>query len=289
MLEGSSLSGPSGVASDQNEHGALTPARRPFANFLGIGVDAVTYGQMESMVDKWLSNKKARSHHIACLNAYCVTLTLRNDRLRTIYNSADLRGADGVPFVWWIRRFLKLECDRITGAETIWRLMDRAKDRDYKFYLYGGEPTVVVTMKEYLERRYPHARIVGYHSPPFRPITPKEDEAICKEINGLQPDIVLVGLGTPKQDYWIDDHLAKIPGTVFVAVGAVFDFFGGRVRLAPQWIRNSGFEWLYRLVGRDFKRLWRRYTIYNVIFLWNFSLQLIGVRVRPANPTPRPT
>lgn len=272
----------------ENTPPSLLLPSRPFGNFLGVGVDAVTYTEMENLVDGWLSRKGGRSHHLACINAYCVTLTLWDERLRNIYNSADLRGADGVPFVWWIRHFIGQRCDRLVGADVICRLLARSELTGYTFYLYGGMPTVVSEMKRRLERDFPHARVVGYYSPPFRPLTAEEDRSICDEINDLKPDILLVGLGTPKQDYWIDDHLTKISGSVFVASGAAFDFFGGRVKMAPQWIRNLGFEWLYRLLSKDFKRLWRRYTIYNAIFLWNFLLQQIGVRVRSAAHTPRP-
>jgi N-acetylglucosaminyldiphosphoundecaprenol N-acetyl-beta-D-mannosaminyltransferase len=115
-------------------------------------------------------------------------------------------------------------------------------------------------------------------SPPFRALTEEEDTTICAEINHLKPDIFLVGLGTPKQDYWIEDHLEKVRGSVFVASGATLDFFGGRIKMAPKWIRVSGFEWLYRLFSKDFNRLWKRYTYYNYIFLKYFFLQMCGVK-----------
>jgi len=139
---------------------------------------------------------------------------------------------------------------------------------------------VVMKMKANLESMFPHIRIVGYRSPPFRPLTDEEDREICDEINRLKPDIVCVGLGTPKQDYWIDDHITKIKGSVIIPCGAIFDFLGGRVKRAPKFIQRSGFEWLYRLLSKDFSRLFKRYTIMNIIFLWNFGLQIFGLRVR---------
>jgi N-acetylglucosaminyldiphosphoundecaprenol N-acetyl-beta-D-mannosaminyltransferase len=96
-------------------------------------------------------------------------------------------------------------------------------------------------------------------------------------INASSPDIVWVGLGSPKQDVWISEHRDKIRGSIMVASGATFDFFSGRIKQAPKWIRDSGFEWLYRLT-RDFRRLWVRYTVYNVIFLVMFGLQLTRLR-----------
>ena len=98
------------------------------------------------------------------------------------------------------------------------------------------------------------------------------------EIGSLQPDIILVGLGTPKQDYWIDTHLERLRGSVIVASGATFDFFGGSVKMAPPWIRASGFEWFYRLLGKDFRRLLNRYTYYHFLFLSRFLLQLVWLR-----------
>lgn len=253
---------------------------RKIANFLGIGLDAITYQDLFKKVDTWIADKSSRSHHIACINAYCVTLTLKNARLARIYNGADIAGPDGMPFVKWIRTFLKSPCDRIAAPDTILQLARHSEVTGYTFYLYGGDPEVVVKMKEYLEEKFPHIRIVGYRSPPFRPLTAEEDAAVCDEINQLKPDIISVGLGTPKQDYWIEDHLYKIRGAVIIASGATFDFFGGRIKMAPEFIRRSGFEWLYRLFSKDFLRLWRRYIIMNGIFLWAFMLQLLHLHVR---------
>ena len=254
-----------------------------FANFLGIGVEALTYEDMFEKADRWLQDKSGRSHHIACVNAFCVTLSLKNDRLAKIYNGADIVGADGMPFVRWIRTFLKLPCDRLAAPEITLQFAERARADKYTFYLYGGAPEVVVEMKRNLEERFPELNIVGYHSPPFRPLTEEEDREIIRKINDLSPDIVLVGLGTPKQDYWIDEHVSEIKGAILVASCATFDFLGGRVNMAPDFIRRSGFEWLYRLLSKDFFRLWRRYTTSNIVFLWNFFLQLTGVRVRKVN------
>jgi len=252
---------------------------RGVANFLGTKLDALTYEDMYELVDDWVSDKDGRSHHIACINAFCVTLANKNERLKNIYNGADIAGADGMPFVRWIRRLNQLRCDRFAAPDTILKLAEHAKITGYTFFLYGGDEEVVVKMKAYLETRFPHIQIVGYRSPPFRDLTEEEDKAICKEINELKPDIISVGLGTPKQDYWIEDHIEKIRGSVFIASGATFDFFGGRIKMAPEWIRLSGFEWVYRLMGKDFKRLWKRYILYHMDFILRFILQLLRIKV----------
>jgi N-acetylglucosaminyldiphosphoundecaprenol N-acetyl-beta-D-mannosaminyltransferase len=260
---------------------------RGVANFLGVELDALTYEEMYELVDVWIADKTSRSHHIACVNAYCVTLANKFKRLKEIYNRADIVGADGMPFVRWIRIFNKLSCDRFAAPDIILKLAEHSKVTGYTFFLYGGDDDVVVKMKYFLEERFPHIKIVGYWAPPFRPLSKQEDEFICSRINDLQPDIICVGLGTPKQDYWIDEHIEKIKGSVFVASGATFDFFGGRIRMAPTWIRHSGFEWLYRLLGKDFKRLWRRYTIGNVEFIILFSMQLLTIQSFTGNRAKR--
>jgi N-acetylglucosaminyldiphosphoundecaprenol N-acetyl-beta-D-mannosaminyltransferase len=139
---------------------------------------------------------------------------------------------------------------------------------------------------EYLEARYPRLKIAGAISPPFRPLTEAEDRAICDAINGAEPDIILVGLGTPKQDLWIDTHRDKIAGSVMIAVGAAYDFFSGRIPMAPRPIQEAGFAWLYRLLGPDRKRLWRRYTIDHGYFLWQFGKQLVGLEHPDVHPRP---
>jgi N-acetylglucosaminyldiphosphoundecaprenol N-acetyl-beta-D-mannosaminyltransferase len=248
-------------------------------NFLGVGLNPITYAEMIRKVDEWLKNKERRSFHIACVNAFCISLTINDSKLREIYNKADIVGADGMPFVWWIRLINKQACDRLYAPDTLEVLLKEAEHKKYSFYLYGGAPDVVLKMKKNIELAYPYINIIGYCSPPFRLLTPEEDLKIIEEINNLKPDIIAVGLGTPKQDYWIDDHINKIKGSIMVASGATFDFWGGRVKIAPKFIQKSGFEWLYRLFSKDFMRLWKRYTWYNLKFLIFFSLQLTNLKV----------
>lgn len=249
-------------------------------NFLGIPVEGLTYADMLESVDRWLSDKKARSHHIAVINTYCIMSAFYDKRLSGIYNGADIITPDGMPFVYWIRAALRIPCDQFDASSVVVEFARRSKESGYTFYLYGGHPDVVVEMRRKLETMFPGIRIAGYRSPPFRSLSAEEDGEICDEINQLKPDIICVGLGTPKQDYWIDDHLEKIRGSVMVPCGAIFDFFGGRVKRAPRFVQKSGFEWLYRLLGKDFKRLLKRYTVLNALFLWNFALQVFNVRVR---------
>jgi len=257
-------------------------------NFVGVGVQALTYGDMLERIDKWRENKEARSRHIACINAYCLAKAIEDKQLRDIYNTADIAGPDGMPFVYWIRWIGGLRCDRFYAPDVLFQIVRRAREREYSFYFYGGAPQVLEKMIIYLKHKYPYINIVGFHSPPFRELTPDEDQRICEEINSKRPDILCVGLGTPKQDYWIDSHIYKIRGSVMISSGATFDFLGGRIRMAPRFVQRSGFEWLFRLLSPDFRRLLGRYTIMHGIFLYNFALQLLGLRWHEAIRRTRP-
>lgn len=247
-------------------------------NFLGVGIEPLRYQDMFERADQWLADKNSRSHHIACVNAYCITLALKNERLKNIYNKADITGADGIPFVRWMQFVHKKKSDRFYAPDILMQFVHRAKTVPYSFFLFGGSPEVVRTMNENLLKKYPYLNIVGYYSPPFREMTTQEDDQIIQELNKVKPDLLIVGLGTPKQDYWISSHLNKINGSIMIASGATFDFFGGRIKMAPKIIQQSGFEWLYRLFSKDFFRLWKRYTVLNVIFLWNFFLQQMNLK-----------
>jgi N-acetylglucosaminyldiphosphoundecaprenol N-acetyl-beta-D-mannosaminyltransferase len=182
-----------------------------------------------------------------------------------------------MPFLHWARAFYNRKADRLYAPDLMLELARNAKEAGYTFFLYGGNPGAPDKIEEYICERFDGINIVGKYSPPFRPLTEEEDQAVCDMINVAKPDIVWVGLGSPKQDVWISEHREKIRGTIMIASGATFDFFSGRIQQAPKWIRNAGFEWLYRL-SKDFRRLWVRYTVYNFIFLAMFSLQLMGLR-----------
>lgn len=261
---------------------------RNTTQFANVLIDAISYEEMVNQVDQWLGDKASRSHHIATINAYCISLALKNDRLAKIYASADIAGPDGEPFTKWMRIVSRHKnADKICARDTMLQLIERAEKTGYRFYLYGGHPEVLKSMVANFNRDFPHMNIVGSYSPPFRQLTEEEDKKLIDEINELQPDIIFVGLGTPKQDYWIDDHLELIRGSVMITCGATFDFFGGRVSMAPKWVQKSGFEWLYRLCGKDFKRLFKRYTVNNIIFLSAFFANKLDYICYPAKRTPR--
>jgi N-acetylglucosaminyldiphosphoundecaprenol N-acetyl-beta-D-mannosaminyltransferase len=151
----------------------------------------------------------------------------------------------------------------------------RSIEKGYRHFFYGGAPGVAEILATRLHARFPTLQVVGLNTPPFRPLTPAEDRTVVVRINTAQPDIVWVGLSTPKQEHWMASHIGRLQAPVLIGVGAAFDFHAGLKRQAPRWIQRSGLEWLFRLVMEP-RRLWRRYLITNPGFLWQILLQVLG-------------
>jgi len=245
-------------------------------NILGIEMETLSYVDMFPIYDFWLSNKNGRSHSLAVINVHICVSALLKKKLRDIYNSVDLAGIDSMAFLWWARVFYNKNCDRFYAPDLMLQVGGKVREKGYTFFLYGGFPGAPEKIEEYLKARFAGIKVVGKYSPPFREPTEDEDKAVCDMINSAAPDFLWIGLGSPKQDVWIHEHRYKLRGCIIIPSGATFDFFSGRIKQAPVLIQKIGLEWLFRLT-QDFRRLWIRYTIYNLLFLVVFSLQLAGI------------
>jgi N-acetylglucosaminyldiphosphoundecaprenol N-acetyl-beta-D-mannosaminyltransferase len=238
--------------------------------------------------DRWIADL-SRGHSVALINVNCCVSGLLDRKVRQIYQNADLLGLDSMPFLYVARLLVKKQSDRLYAPSMMMETANVAPARNYRFYLYGGSPGAPEAMGAKLKSVSPALTIAGSFSPPFRELTKEEDDAVCKSILASGANIVWVGLGSPKQDAWIERHRERLPGCVLIASGATFDFFSGRIRQAPVWIRKAGFEWLYRLF-QDPVRLWKRYTVYNILFLGALFLEKIGVlRLGPDASQTTPT
>jgi N-acetylglucosaminyldiphosphoundecaprenol N-acetyl-beta-D-mannosaminyltransferase len=172
---------------------------------------------------------------------------------------------DGMPLVW-LGRARSLGVERVCGPDFMPALIEQGIRFGRTHYFYGGAPGVPEALAARLTARYPGLQVVGAVSPPFRPLTDAEADAVAAEINAAQPDYVWVGLGTPKQDLWVATFRSRLRAPALLAVGAAFDFHAGRRRRAPKWMQRSGTEWIYRLATEP-RRLAGRYTRANARFL----------------------
>jgi N-acetylglucosaminyldiphosphoundecaprenol N-acetyl-beta-D-mannosaminyltransferase len=160
------------------------------------------------------------------------------------------------------------------------RFCQETAAKGYRHFFYGGAPGVAEDLAARLASRFPSLKIAGTYSPPFRPLTLEEDaEAVCI-INRARADIFWVGLGAPKQERWMFEHRASLNVPVLVGVGAAFDFHTGRIAQAPPWIRDHGFEWLFRL-SREPSRLWHRYLLYGTQFVALVLMEALGLKKFP--------
>jgi N-acetylglucosaminyldiphosphoundecaprenol N-acetyl-beta-D-mannosaminyltransferase len=159
----------------------------------------------------------------------------------------------------WMSRWLGFDrTRRVYGPDLMRTLSALSVSRGYRHFYYGGDHGVANRLKHNLIRAYPGLQVVGTLTPPFRPLSPEEDDAVIAQINAAKPDIVWVGLSTPKQEFWMAAHVGRLDVPVLIGVGAAFDFLAGIKKQAPRWMRRSGLEWLFRLLQEP-RRLWRRY------------------------------
>lgn len=208
----------------------------------------------------------SRGHGFHLVNAYTVALAHQDSHYAKLLNSSSANFPDGKPLTWW-RHSDGLRLRQIRGPQLFEDVMDLGRSKNVRHYLLGSSPETLKLLKDGLRRRYPGVSIVGMFSPPFRKMSKDEIQRQDEEIIRTGAEIVWVGLGTPKQDWEVGRIAAHLP-VLAIAVGAAFDFSAGTKKKSPEWISSLGMEWLFRLVTEP-RRLWKRYLIGNLVFLWS--------------------
>ena len=244
-------------------------------NILGVGVSAINMSQALKTLDAWIAGREL--HYVCVTGVHGVMECQRDEHLRQIHNTAGLVTPDGMPLVWLLRVHGRRHVTRVYGPDLMLALCQHSVAPGYRHYLYGGSEDVVKLLKARLEQYYPGLQVVGAFAPPFRPLTAEEDEQVVRMINEANPDIVWVGLSTPKQERWMAGHRDRLAAPVLLGVGAAFDFHAGVKRQAPRWMQRSGFEWLFRLATEP-RRLWRRYLTNNPLFVGLVLAQALGLK-----------
>ncbi|WP_069470589.1 WecB/TagA/CpsF family glycosyltransferase [Candidatus Marithrix sp. Canyon 246] len=238
---------------------------------LGMRVDATNYNKATNQVIQWIKNNESR--YVCIANVHMTMEAYDKPEFQKIVNSADLVTPDGMPLVWTLRRLgIKID-DRVYGPTLMLHVCEAAEKHGIPIGLYGGSSETLEALKKNLKNKYTKIKIVYSYSPPFRSLTPEEDEQVVTNINALGVKILLVGLGCPKQEIWMNNHKDRLK-VVMLGVGAAFDFHAGKIKQAPRWMQNIGIEWLFRLIMEP-KRLWKRYLKHNPRFVVLIILQLI--------------
>jgi len=238
---------------------------------LGMRVDATNYNKATNQVIQWTKNNESR--YVCIANVHMTMEAYDKPEFQKIVNSADMVTPDGMPLVWTLRRLgIKID-DRVYGPTLMLHVCEAAEKHGIPIGLYGGSSETLEALKKNIKNKYTKIKIVYPYSPPFRSLTPEEDEQVVTDINALGVKILLVGLGCPKQEIWMNNHKDRLK-VVMLGVGAAFDFHAGKIKQAPKWMQNIGIEWLFRLIMEP-KRLWKRYLKHNPRFVIFIILQLI--------------
>lgn len=262
---------------DQNEApgvrdaAAVAPSRRG-CRVLGMRVDELDYDAVLARVRRWAERGESR---YVCISTVHMVMESRDDRrFGSVVEGADLVGADGVPVIWASRRLGLDRQGRVFAPELTVRLCAMAAARGIPVGFHGSTPEVIADLVRSLRARFPTLDVAYAHSPPFRPLTPEEDDRIVGEINRSGARILFVGLGCPKQERWMNEHRGRVAATM-LGVGWAFDVVSGRSKTAHPLIQRIGMEWFYRLV-LDPRKLWRRHLKHNPRFVALILWQLLA-------------
>jgi N-acetylglucosaminyldiphosphoundecaprenol N-acetyl-beta-D-mannosaminyltransferase len=241
---------------------------------LGMRVDATSYEDASLRVLRWA--RREQSAYVCAATVHTTMEAYDSAAFRQVVNEADLVMPDGRPLVWMLKSLGVKGASQVRGTDFMTHVVEQAARENVPIGLYGGTPELLEIFGRILRTRYPKIRLVCQIAPPFRPLTPEEDEAVTDEIVSSGARIVFVGIGCPKQEKWMAMHEGRLPA-VMVGVGAAFDFHTGRVRQAPRWMQVAGLEWVLRLLVNP-RRLWKRYAKHNPRFIWFSLIQLLGLR-----------
>jgi len=256
----------------------------PRYNVLGVGVTALSLTQARDTI--LAARGRLRSGCVCVTGVHGVSEAQRDSRMRAALNGAWLNVPDGMPLVWLGRAAGHRLVTRVYGPDLMLAVCDAGRAAGLTHFLYGGAPGVAGALRERLCSRFPGLRIAGIFEPPFRPLAPAEFASLRASVAAARPDVIWVGLSTPKQELFMAEHWRELDAAVLVGVGAAFDFLSGRKRQAPRWIRHSGFEWLFRLCQEP-ARLGPRYLANNPLFVARVLLQVTGLRrYRPPPDVP---
>ena len=212
--------------------------------------------------------------YVSTCNVHVVVTANRNPQYRAALEGAAMRVPDGWPVAWMQRRLGIGSARRIPGPDLMEHLLNVGTQDNLSHFLLGSTPGVLLSLENQISKRLPSARVVGTYSPSFDELGDRPDADVVHLIRSKQPSIVWVGLGAPKQDFWMSMYSEALAPSVLIGVGAAFDFSAGVRPRAPEWMRNSGLEWAHRLASEPRRLTWR-YLRTNSEFLVRAGSQLL--------------
>jgi N-acetylglucosaminyldiphosphoundecaprenol N-acetyl-beta-D-mannosaminyltransferase len=250
-------------------------------NVLGVGVSVLNLRTALEAIAAAV--RERRKGYICVTGVHGVMEAQADENFRKILNDAFLCTPDGMPMVWMGKIRRHAEMGRVYGPDLMLYVCQWSETSGCRHFFYGGAPGVAEALRDRLQARFPKLAVVGCYTPPFRSLSLEEDAQLQELVRAARPDILWVGLSTPKQEKFMADFLPKLDVTLMVGVGAAFDFHAGRVKQAPRWMQRSGLEWFYRLCQEP-RRLAKRYLTNNPRFALRIAAQLAGLKKYPLDP-----
>ena len=251
-----------------------TTAIVPTFSVLGVRVSAVQISDTVARMERWINSGKT-GRYVAVTGMHGVSESRHDPQFRDILNSASLVVPDGMPLVWLGRWHGHPLRRRVYGPELMETFCRETGSR-YRHFFYGGAPGVAQDLARRLRDQF-GITVAGTYTPPFRALTEEEERDFAGRVQEAAPDVLWVGLSTPKQERWMFEHRHTLRVPVMLGVGAAFDLNSGRLRRAPWWMRENGLEWLYRLLVEP-RRLWKRYLVTIPSSISSVSLEILHLK-----------
>jgi N-acetylglucosaminyldiphosphoundecaprenol N-acetyl-beta-D-mannosaminyltransferase len=247
-------------------------------NVLGVGISVLN---LRTALDAIAAAvRTGRKGYLCVTGVHGVMEAQADAAFKTILNGALLCTPDGMPMVWAGRLNGHREMARVYGPDLLLEVCAWSEKNSCRHFFYGGAEGVAELLAQKLKAKFPKLEVAGTFTPPFRALKAAEENQLQEQVRAAKPDILWVGLSTPKQEKFMADFLPKLDVTLMIGVGAAFDFHSGRVKQAPRWMQRSGLEWFYRL-GCEPRRLARRYLKNNPWFVLKIAGQLSGLKKYP--------
>lgn len=242
----------------------------------------VTAGSAKNVSQAIFKKAQDGGQGYVCVGNVHMLITAKgDDKLRRVMENAFMVTTDGLPLVWMLKHRGFKDAERLTGTDLTITICEMAEKERLPVSFYGGTPDTIRSLQSIIKKRFPDLIVADYESPPRLPDQPAVDQSVVKRINATGTRIVFVGLGCPKQEFWMVAYTNHV-NAVLIGVGAAFDFIAGTVKRAPSWIQKSGLEWLHRLVS-DPKRLWKRYAITNTLFIWFAFKEFVNLKSKQSD------
>ncbi len=228
----------------------------------------INLGSYSSFVDNIITQDSSGqySYYVCVANVHMLVEAYKSSRFEEIINGANLVTPDGMPLIWALRFLYGIKQERVAGMDLLPDLLDAPEKKGIPVAIIGGTQEMLDKAKGYFEKYYPDLIVANMYSPPFRSLSPDEQDSIIKMLNDSGARLIFVVLGCPKQEKWMASVKGKI-NAVMIGIGAALPVLVGMQKRAPLWMQKSGLEWLYRL-GQEPRRLFKRYAATSFLFIY---------------------